>query len=154
MCIRGTAVTLGYFRNPEKTAESFVQNPLNDSWPEIIYKTGDIAMKNERGELVFLSRKDYQIKHMGHRIELGEIEAIVSNLDAIKSVCCIFDDERKKIVLYYIGDIEKGELSAKLKELMPRYMLPNSLIPLDTMPFTATGKIDRNLLKKRYMEGK
>ena len=154
MCIRGTAVTLGYFRNPEKTAESFVQNPLNDSWPEIIYKTGDIAMKNERGELVFLSRKDYQIKHMGHRIELGEIEAIVSNLDAIKSVCCIFDDERKKIVLYYTGDIEKGELSAKLKELMPRYMLPNSLIPLDTMPFTATGKIDRNLLKKRYMEGK
>ena len=91
---------------------------------------------------------------MGHRIELGEIEALVSNLDAIKSVCCIFDDERKKIVLYYIGDIEKGELSAKLKELMPRYMLPNSLIPLDTMPFTATGKIDRNLLKKRYMEGK
>ena len=78
ICIRGTAVTLGYYHNPEKTKEAFVQNPLNDAYPEIIYRTGDLGRYNEQGELIFISRKDYQIKHMGHRIELGEIEAIVN----------------------------------------------------------------------------
>ena len=71
MCIRGTALTLGYYNNEEKTDEVFVQNPLNHSYHELIYRTGDIGKVNERGELVFISRKDYQIKHMGHRIELG-----------------------------------------------------------------------------------
>ncbi len=74
----GLAVTLGYYHNPEKTREAFVQNPLNDAYPEIIYRTGDLGRYNEQGELIFISRKDYQIKHMGHRIELGEIEAIVN----------------------------------------------------------------------------
>ena len=98
ICIRGTSVTLGYYHNPEKTRESFVQNPLNDAYPEIIYRTGDLAKYNERGELCFLSRKDYQIKHMGHRIELGEIEVVVNMKDGIKSACCIFDDDKKKIL--------------------------------------------------------
>ena len=70
MCIRGTALTLGYYNNQEKTDEVFVQNPLNHSYHELIYRTGDIGKLNERGELVFISRKDFQIKHMGHRIEL------------------------------------------------------------------------------------
>ena len=73
--IAGTCVTLGYYNNPQKTDEAFVQNPLNRSYREIVYKTGDIARLNERSELVFISRRDSQIKHMGHRIELGEIEA-------------------------------------------------------------------------------
>ena len=95
ICIRGTAVTLGYYHNPEKTKEAFVQNPLNDAYPEIIYRTGDLGRYNEQGELIFISRKDYQIKHMGHRIELGEIEAIVNLKEGIKSACCIFDDDKK-----------------------------------------------------------
>lgn len=150
ICIRGTAVTLGYYRNPEKTSESFVQNPLNNAYPEIIYRTGDLGRYNEDHELIFLSRKDYQIKHMGHRIELGEIEAVVNMHDEIKSSCCIFDDDKKRIVLYYVGDVSAKEMAVFLKAKLPRYMIPNVMQQLDTMPHTANGKIDRNHLKKRY----
>ncbi|MBR6271652.1 MAG: amino acid adenylation domain-containing protein [Lachnospiraceae bacterium] len=151
ICIRGTAVTLGYYHNPEKTVEAFVQNPLNDAYPEIIYRTGDLGRYNERGELIFLSRKDYQIKHMGHRIELGEIEAIVNMHDEIKSACCIFDDVKKKIVLYYVGNIDTRDMVLFLKEKLPRYMIPNVVNVLESMPHTANGKIDRNYLKKLYI---
>lgn len=150
MCIRGTGVTLGYFNNEEKTKECFVQNPLNTSYPEIIYRTGDLGKKNERGELIFVSRKDYQIKHMGHRIELGEIEANVNMLDEIKISGCIYDSEKGKIVLYYVGDMQTAELTKALKDKLPRYMIPNKVMKLDNMLFTANGKIDRVGLKKMY----
>ena len=150
ICIRGTSVTLGYYNNPEKTSESFVQNPLNTAYPEIIYRTGDIGRINDYGELVFVSRKDYQIKHMGHRIELGEIEANVNLVEGIKLCGAIYDDDKDKIVLYYVGDIEKGPLMLALKEKVPRYMLPNKMIKIDEMPFTANGKIDRKGLKEIY----
>ena len=152
ICIRGTSVTLGYFNNWEKTQASFVQNPLNKAYPEIIYRTGDIGKKNEYGELVFVSRKDYQIKHMGHRIELGEIEANVNLLPEIKMSGCVYDQEKGKIVLYYVGDIEAAPLTRMLKEKLPRYMLPNRIIQIEEMPFTANGKIDRKALKQRLTE--
>ena len=154
ICIRGTSVTLGYYNNKEKTSESFVQNPLNDAYPEIIYRTGDIGRYNEYGELVFVSRKDYQIKHMGHRIELGEIEANVNLVDAVKMCGCIYDDNRDKIVLYYVGEIDRGPLMNELKEKVPRYMLPNKMIQLESLPFTANGKIDRKQLKENYKNGR
>lgn len=152
ICIRGTAVTLGYYNNPEKTSEAFVQNPLNTAYPEIIYRTGDIGRYNEHGELIFVSRKDYQIKHMGHRIELGEIEANVNGMEAIKMCGCIYDDEKGKIVLYYVGDITTKELVAGLKSMLPRYMIPNYVEQLEEMPFTANGKINRVSLKNKYKE--
>lgn len=147
ICIRGTGVTLGYYNNPEKTAEAFVQNPLNTSYPEIIYRTGDIGKYNEHGELVFVSRKDYQIKHMGHRIELGEIEANVNMVEGVKLCGCVYDNEKGKIVLFYVGDIGSKELVACLKEKLPRYMIPNRVEQLQELPFTANGKIDRKALK-------
>ncbi len=152
LCIRGTSVTLGYYNNPEKTAESFVQNPLNTAYPEIIYRTGDLAKRNEYGELVFISRKDYQIKHMGHRIELGEIEANVNALDKIKISGCIYDDKKNKIVLYYVGDLTEKELTEELAEKVPRYMLPNVTRRVEAMPFTANGKIDRVTLKAMHQD--
>lgn len=154
ICIRGTAVTLGYYHNPEKTKEAFVQNPLNDAYPEIIYRTGDLGRYNEQGELIFISRKDYQIKHMGHRIELGEIEAIVNLKEGIKSACCIFDDDKKKIVLYYVGEVTAKDLTAFLKEKLPRYMIPNHMEQMERLPWTPNGKIDRSLLKRMYQEKK
>lgn len=99
ICIRGTAVTMGYYRQPEKTAGSFVQNPLNKDYPEIIYKTGDLGYYNDRGELMFASRKDYQIKHMGHRIELGEIEGSVNCMEKSQAAVVFMMRKRKK--LYY-----------------------------------------------------
>ncbi len=154
ICIRGTRLTLGYYCNPEKTAEAFVQNPLNKLYPELIYRTGDIGKFNDRGELVFMSRKDFQIKHMGHRIELGEIETIVNMHEGVKTACCIFDGVKKKIVLYYVGDISSGDLATFIKGKLPRYMVPNVIKSLETMPLTPNGKIDRNLLKKWYEENK
>ena len=151
ICVRGTRLTLGYYCNPEKTAEAFVQNPLNDLYPELIYRTGDLGKMNERGELEFVGRKDYQIKHMGHRIELGEIEVIVNMHPQVRSACCIFDGDKKKIVLYYTGEIDVAELTGYIKEKLPRYMVPNVTRQLDQMPLTPNGKIDRNGLKTLYL---
>lgn len=153
ICIRGTSVTLGYYNDPERTAQSFVQNPLNRAYPELIYKTGDIGRYNERGELVFVSRRDYQIKHMGHRIELGEIEVSVNLLPGIHMAACIYDAGKRKIVLFFVGETLEKELTAALKTKLPRYMLPNRIIKLEQMPFTANGKIDRVTLKKMYEQG-
>lgn len=149
--IRGTCVTLGYYRNAEKTGEAFVQNPLNDAYPELVYRTGDLARYNERGELVFMTRKDSQIKHMGHRIELGEIEAAALTAPEIIRACCVYNDEQKKIVLFYTGDTTEAEITAYMRTLVPRYMLPSAAIRLDAMPLTANGKLDRKGMKDRAM---
>ena len=154
ICIRGTALTLGYYNDPERTAQSFVQNPLQTAYPELIYKTGDMGRYNEAGELVFVSRKDYQIKHMGHRVELGEVEANVSMLPGVRMSACIYDEKRGKIVLYYVGDPAERELTEALKTKLPRYMLPNRLIRLDRLPQTPNGKLDRVALKKMYLAPK
>lgn len=150
ICIRGTSLTLGYYNDPVRTGEAFVQNPLNDSYPELIYKTGDIGRYNEAGELVFVSRKDYQIKHMGHRIELGEVEVNVGMVEGVHMTACIYDGKKVKIVLYYVGDLSEKELTEALKGRLPRYMLPNKIMRLEQMPFTANGKIDRITLKNMY----
>jgi D-alanine--poly(phosphoribitol) ligase subunit 1 len=148
ICVRGTSLTLGYYKAFDKTNEVFVQNPLNDAYPELIYRTGDLGRYNERGELIFVSRKDYQIKHMGHRIELGEIEVNVNMIEGIKSACCIYQKEKERIVLYYVGDISIKEVIESLKKTLPRYMLPNYIEALEAMPLTANGKIDRVYLKE------
>ena len=146
--LRGTCVTLGYFKNPEKTAEAFVQNPLNKNYPELVYRTGDIGKYNSYGELVFVSRKDAQIKHMGHRIELGEIEAAADRFDGIDRSCCVYDREKKRIVLFFVGQAESAELISFLKGYLPRYMIPAESRALDKMPLTPNGKIDRKFLQK------
>lgn len=146
ICISGTAVTLGYYNNWEQTNKAFVQNPLNSNYIEIIYRTGDLGYYNGEGELCFSSRKDFQIKHMGHRIELGEIEIAIEKVDEIIRVCCIF--ENNKINAFYEGDIEKKELHRKLKSTLPMFMLPNKYIQMGSLPLNKNGKIDRNKLKE------
>ena len=148
LCVRGTSLSMGYYNNPEKTREAFVQNPLNPYVSELIYRTGDIVKYNEYGELIYLSRKDFQIKHMGHRIELGEIETAVSSLEEISLCCCLYDERRQKIVLFIEGELEKAYINEKISHLVPEYMLPNKLITLEQMPINANGKIDRVKLKE------
>ena len=152
VCVRGTGLSYGYYNDEEKTKQAFVQNPLNHCCREIIYRTGDLAQRNAYGEFVYISRKDFQIKHMGHRIELGEIEAAVSSVEGIEANCCIYDSEKSKIVLYYTGEAEGKHVAEKLKELLPAYMLPNKRVHLEEMPFNLNGKIDRQKIKE--MEGK
>jgi len=152
ICIRGTCLSHGYYNDPERTKEVFVQNPLNQSYPEIIYRTGDIGRYNEAGELIFVSRKDYQIKHMGHRIELGEIEAYVNFMEDVEMAGCIYDKEKNKIVLYYVGRISEKEMTVSVKQQLPRYMVPNNICRLEKMPFTPNGKIDRRALRESYLQ--
>lgn len=141
--IRGTSVTMGYFNAPEKTSEAFVRNPLRPEFSEIIYKTGDIGRYNDRGELVFVSRADNQIKHMGHRIELGEIEATAHKTEGVFEVCCVYDRENKKIKLFYVGETEESDLLKVLCDALPRYMLPSECNRIAVMPRTDNGKLDR-----------
>lgn len=148
LCVRGTSLSMGYYKNPEKTREAFVQNPLNQAVPELIYRTGDVVKYNERGEIIYLSRKDFQIKHMGHRIELGEIETAVSSLPEISLNCCLYDEKRQKIVLFIEEELDKAYINEKISHLVPEYMLPNKVIRVEKMPINANGKIDRVKLKE------
>ena len=150
LCIKGSGVALGYYNNPEKTKEAFVQNPVNTKYPEIIYRTGDLVRENERGELEYVCRKDFQIKHMGYRIELGEIEHAAMSLEAMKRVCCLYNQRKQNIVLIYEGDVEAAEVKAEVKNRVPEYMVPGIIHKLEKMPMNANGKIDRVLLKEQY----
>lgn len=148
LCVRGTSLSMGYYRNPEKTKEAFVQNPLNPFVPEIIYRTGDLVKYNEYGEIIYLSRKDFQIKHMGHRIELGEIETAVSSLEEISLCCCLYDEKHQRIELFIEAELDKAYINERLSRMIPEYMLPNKVITLEEMPINANGKIDRVKLKE------
>lgn len=152
LCVRGTSLSVGYYNNPEKTAAAFVQNPLQTAYEEKIYRTGDLVKYNERGELIYLSRKDFQIKHLGHRIELGEIETAVSSLDGISLCCCLYDQEHSRIVLFLEGSFTRSEINARLKSAVPDYMLPGKVISLEKLPLNLNGKIDRVKLRQDYLK--
>ncbi len=152
ICVRGSSLALGYYNNEEKTSEAFIQNPLNSMYPETIYCTGDLAQYAEDGNLMFVSRKDYQIKHMGHRIELSEIEIAVNALPFVEAACCIYDTEEEKIVLFYQA-AEKcdRELLKQLGKNLPKYMFPNRLEHFAKLPLNKNAKIDRTWLKENYI---
>jgi len=150
ICIAGASLTLGYYNDEEKTASVFTQNPLNKSYRELIYRSGDIGMLNDSGELVFCSRRDLQIKHMGHRIELGELESAAAALAGVVRAVCVYDTEKNKLVLFISGTATAAQTMVYLKEHLPRYMHPNAVIPLKEFPLTMNGKIDRTELLSIY----
>ena len=153
LCMRGSGRALGYYNNKMKTEEVFVQNPLHDLYEDKIYRTGDIVKYNERGELLFVSRKDFQIKHMGNRIELGEIESAVNSIDGITNATCIYDRPGEKIVLYYTtNDGKEKDIVNIVKDKLPKYMFPNLVFLLSRMPYNSNGKIDRLELMRMYEE--
>lgn len=153
ICVKGTCLALGYFNCPEVTNKVFTQNPLNKLYPELIYRTGDLASLDERGNLVFAARKDFQIKHMGHRIELGEIETCANSLSAIESAIALFDVKKDKIHLCYTSDTaDDVAVLEGLKDKLQRYMIPNVLHKLDEMPLTLSGKADRVALKNKFIK--
>lgn len=148
ICVSGTCVALGYYHDMKKTNEVFVQNPLNDKTYERIYRTGDLGKYTNDLKLIYTSRKDFQIKHLGHRIELGEIEAQVERHTSITRAICIYDSNKKRILLFYVGNIEGKQLISELRDVLPGYMLPNKAFALDAFPMNKNGKVDRNALKE------
>lgn len=151
LCVRGTGVALGYYNNKSKTQEVFVQNPLHDLYEDKIYRTGDIVKYNEFGEIEFVSRKDFQIKHKGNRIEMGEIEVAINSIPNITNAACIFDQPNDKIVLYYTtADGQEIDVINLVKDKIPVYMFPEVIIHLKVIPYNMNGKIDRIELKRMY----
>lgn len=146
LCVRGTCLSLGYYGKKDKTQEAFVQNPLNDNYRDYIYRTGDIVKYNDQGELVYLCRKDSQIKYQGHRIELGEIDSAGYSIEGIRQACAIFNGD---IIVFYcslLKDLTEKEIYADLKMKLPRYMLPKKIKILKEIPLNANGKLDRGWL--------
>lgn len=155
LCVRGTSLAMGYYNNPDKTADAFVQNPLNHAYPELIYRTGDIASVNERGELIFKGRRDTLVKHQGYRIELAEIEHVaVNKLGLVKNGCIIYNRSTKEIVLFYESNekLTVAEMKKRISEVLPRYMVPTVFVEMEQLPRNANGKIDRLQLKEKQYE--
>lgn len=150
--IRGSGLALGYYHDIEKTQERFVQNPTQKDYPEVVYKTGDLAHYDSNGNIAYDGRADYQIKHMGYRIELGEIEVCINSIDNVNQAVCIYYEETDKIMCYYSGEIDNIQIKRIIRDKLPDYMMPYKIIKMDVLPLNANGKIDRKKLKEQRLE--
>lgn len=139
-----------YWNDEEKTKQSFLYRDFGNG-PVRCFKTGDMARFDIDGNLLFAARKDNQIKHMGHRIELGEIETVAGSLPDIDRCCCLYNHDKRKIILFcqLVKDSSKTgkELRSKMKSLLSSYMLPGKVIIKEKLPINRNGKIDRQALK-------
>lgn len=152
LCVKGTSLALGYYNNLEETKKAFIQNPLNNNYPELIYKTGDLVKYNELGELIFVCRKDYQIKHMGYRIELGDIEINALLIKEINTCVCLYDNEKKKIVMVYSGkELQKNYIKEELLKRIAAYMIPNRIIYTEKFEYNKNFKISRKKMHEIYV---
>jgi D-alanine--poly(phosphoribitol) ligase subunit 1 len=148
LCVRGSSLASGYWNDPVQTGAAFVQNPLNRRYPELIYRTGDLVYRNEREEIIFVGRKDFQVKHMGYRIELGDIEHFALRVSGIRNGCVLYHLGKKQIVLVYEAetDVDPAFVRSELTRNLPKYMCPTEFRRLRQLPTTANGKIDRQQL--------
>ena len=149
ICVRGTAVGLGYWNMKEQTRERFRDDPRTPEYSSVIYCTGDLGRYNEQGELMFLGRADDQVKYMGHRIELAEVELAMNGIPGVERSCCVFDEQKSRLHGFYCGSVDRKELAGLLKDRLPVFMIPGYLHQVQSMPVTGRGKIDR----KALMEG-
>jgi len=151
LCVRGSSLALGYWNDDAKTEQVFTQNPLQKNYFDRIYRTGDIVYKNERGEIIFVGRKDSQIKHMGYRIELGEVESAIMALHKADKCCVLYNEQKQEIAAFYEAkeEIAISEFNRNLVKLLPKYMLPRKFYYLEKLPINPNGKIDRKVLQDK-----
>lgn len=147
ICVSGPVLALGYYNDPERTAASFIQNPLNPHYQEKIYRTGDIGVLREDGILEFHGRKDRQIKHMGHRVELDEVEYAANQIDGVAESCCIYRKDKEVLYLFYTGEAQKRDVVLELRTVLPGFMVPRKVKPIGSMPKLPNGKIDMTTLR-------
>ena len=149
--VKSDQVAVGYLNNPESKTFEHV-NGRN------LLHTGDFASYDDEQNIVFSSRKDYQIKHLGYRIELQEIEASLINLEYISQCCAVYDDNSDKIILFVSLNKDIEEPNRKIlvdaKKKLQFYMVPNKVIVLKELPLNSNGKIDRLNLKRGYQDGR
>lgn len=148
ICVIGTGVSLGYWNAPELTRRAFVQNPVNPYYSERIYRTGDLAYVNDEGLIIFIGRRDNQVKVKGNRIELGEIENAAMCAGGIRGACAVYHDGAITLFAESCEALTLRRVNKELKKFIPQYMLPGRLVVMDKFPHTANDKIDRTQLKK------
>lgn len=149
--IGGNGVGRGYVDDPVTTALSFIPDPFSSVPGSRMYKTGDRVMVMENGNLDFISRSDFQVKIRGFRIELGDIETAILSHPEVKNaaVDCFRNSKNNDILIAYVEtkiNIDQLNLSTWLKSTLPEYMIPSLFIPIDKMPLTSTGKLNRKAL--------
>lgn len=150
ICVLGTCLALGYYRDEKQTNAAFVQNPLNSDWPEMMYRTGDLAVVREDGCIEFAGRRDFQVKHMGHRIELEDIEVHMGAVGGVSRACCMLNEKANKIVAFYSGAAEPRDIAKALMLKLPKYMVPTVYHQVESLPITKNGKIDRARLRGEF----
>ena len=150
ICVSGPILALGYYGNHEQTEKTFMQNPLNDKYRELIYKTGDLGSFDADGVLQFHGRKDRQIKHLGHRIELGEIEETAKKIGGVTDCCSLYYKDKATLYLFYTGDATSKDIVLYFRQNMPAFMVPRKLIQLDALPTLPNGKTDMQTLKSYF----
>jgi D-alanine--poly(phosphoribitol) ligase subunit 1 len=158
LCLLGPNVGKGYYNDPERTASSFVQNPLNPCYREIMYRTGDlVSLSPADGKLHIQGRRDNQIKHMGYRIELEEIESALHRLDYVAEAAALHTDAGGHSRIVAIVAMEQplaaDAIRNDLKRLIPDYMIPSVFHRENVLPKNANGKVDRRRLAETYLGG-
>ena len=146
IAVSGVGVTDGYINDPDRTAAAFMQNPLNDSYNERIYKTGDIGVIREDGMLMYRGRRDRQIKYMGHRVELDEIESAAASF-GVTECAALYDPEKELIWFFYGGDMSVKDLSIGLRKILPGFMVPRKIKNIPDIPRLPNGKTDIRSLR-------
>jgi amino acid adenylation domain-containing protein len=152
LCIAGDALARGYLNRPELTAERFVDNPFAPGTR--LYRTGDLARWTTDGEIQFLGRLDQQVKIRGCRVELGEIESVLAGLEGVRQAAVVAqpDGETRKLVAFYVAgasNVSPASLRDQLRRRLPEPMVPSAFIPLEALPLTTGGKVDRRTLSRR-----
>ena len=159
LCLSGPNVGKGYYNDPERTAASFVQNPLNEEFCEVIYRTGDLARFDPQdGKLYIEGRKDNQIKHMGYRIELEEIEAALHCLDYVSEAAALHTSANGlSCIVAVVASAEEFEderIRRDLGQIIPSYMIPSVFHRERVLPKNPNGKVDRRHLAEQYTQAK
>jgi amino acid adenylation domain-containing protein len=151
--IRTPYLTLGYYKNPELTAEAFVKNPFSADPNDIIYKTGDLARQLSDGSYQFMGRKDHMVKIRGFRVELGEVESHLRSYDGVTAAAVTVYERspgESRLAAYVVADEGRApavsELRGHLRTRLPEYMIPSYFVFLRELPLTSHGKVDRQKL--------
>ncbi len=148
--IAGAGLARGYLDQPELTAERFVPHPFDDRSGARVYRTGDLARYRADGDIEFLGREDHQVKIRGYRVEPGEIEAVLCEHESVREAVVTLhrsSPEGDRLVAHYVAAESATppvrELREFLAERLPRHMVPSAIVPIDALPLTPSGKVDR-----------